>query len=132
MTTTPVLTPYQRLGGDAPLRQLVERFYDIMLTEPAVEAVRAMHDADTTLIREKFFDFLSGWLGGPQRYIEKHGHPRLRARHASFAIGARERDQWMLCMSRALDEVAMPAELREQLDQAFRQTADFLRNHAER
>ena len=132
MTTTPVLTPYQRLGGDAPLRQLVERFYDIMLTEPGVEEMRAMHDADTTLIREKFFDFLSGWLGGPQRYIEKHGHPRLRARHASFAIGARERDQWMLCMSRALGEVAMPAELREQLDQAFRQTADFLRNRAER
>ena len=132
MTTTPVLTPYQRLGGDAPLRQLVERFYDIMLAEPAVETIRAMHDADTTLIREKLFDFLSGWLGGPQRYIEKHGHPRLRARHASFAIGARERDQWMLCMSRALDEVPMPAELRGQLEQAFLQTADFLRNRAER
>lgn len=70
--------PYQQLGGDQPLRQLVDRFYDLMFSEPGVEIVRDMHNPDTREIRDRFFDFLSGWLGGPQRYIEKHGHSRLR------------------------------------------------------
>jgi len=131
MATATAQTPYQQLGGDQPLRHLVDRFYDIMLTEPGVEVVRDMHDADTTEIREKFFDFLSGWLGGPSRYIEKYGHPRLRARHRFFSIGESERDQWLLCMSKALAETPMDSTLRAYLEQAFAKTGDFLRNRPE-
>jgi len=131
MATATTHTPYQQLGGDQVLRQLVDRFYDIILTEPGVETVRDMHHADTTEVRDRLFDFLSGWLGGPSRYIEKHGHPRLRARHRFFSIGESERDQWMQCMYRALAETPMLPELRERLGQAFAQTADFLRNRPE-
>lgn len=131
MAIVTTLTPYQQLGGDQVLRQLVDCFYDIMLTEPGIEVVRNMHDADTTGIREKFFNFLFGWLGGPSRYIEKHGHPRLRARHRFFSIGASERDQWLLCMSKALAETPMDSALHEHLEQALSKTADFLRNRPE-
>ncbi|QFU11643.1 Group 2 truncated hemoglobin GlbO [Stutzerimonas frequens] len=100
-------TPYQELGGDEPLRRVVDRFYDLMLCEPDVAEVRDMHGSDTTQIRERLFDFLSGWLGGPSRFIEKHGHPRLRFRHRFFRIGVLERDQWMFCMRKALAETPM-------------------------
>ena len=90
-----------------------------------------MHDPDTRLIRAKFFDFLSGWLGGPSRYVEKYGHPRLRARHLPFAIGVAERDQWLHCMNRALEQTPMDPALRAHLKQSFADTADFLRNRSE-
>ncbi|WP_410498495.1 group II truncated hemoglobin [Chitinibacter sp. S2-10] len=122
------LTPYELLGGDAVLRQLVDRFYDIMASDPRAAAIHAMHAPDSSLIREKFFDFLSGWLGGPQRFIEKYGHPRLRARHMPFAIGEAERDQWLLCMYQAMAQTPMSDELREHLEQAFYKTADFMVN----
>lgn len=131
METAQQLSLYARLGGDAPLGRLVERFYDLMFSEPGVATVRDMHDPDTRLIRAKFFDFLSGWLGGPSRYIEKYGHPRLRARHLPFAIGAAERDQWLHCMNKALDETVSDPALRAQLQKGFADTADFLRNRAE-
>ncbi|WP_255990541.1 group II truncated hemoglobin [Chitinolyticbacter albus] len=122
------ITPYELLGGEAVLRQLVDRFYDIMATDPRAAGIQAMHAADTTLIRQKLFEFLSGWLGGPQLFIEKYGHPRLRARHMPFAIGEAERDQWLLCMFQAMAEVPMEAALRAHLEEAFTRTADFMRN----
>lgn len=128
MTSVTEMTPYQLLGGDAVLRQLVDRFYDIMYTDPRANGIHAMHAADSTLIREKFFDFLSGWLGGPQRFIEKHGHPMLRARHMPFAIGESERDQWLSCMFQAMEEIPMEAALKAHLEDAFYRTADFMRN----
>ncbi|AWT10993.1 hemoglobin-like protein [Stutzerimonas frequens] len=121
-------TPYQELGGDEPLRRLVDRFYDLMLCEPDVAEVRDMHGSDTTQIRERLFDFLSGWLGGPSRFIEKHGHPRLRFRHRFFRIGVLERDQWMFCMHKALAETPMDGDLRVRLEQAIANMADALRN----
>lgn len=122
------LSPYELLGGAAVLRQLVDRFYDIMETDPRAAGINAMHSKDTTLIRDKLFEFLSGWLGGPQLFIEKYGHPRLRARHMPFAISDAERDQWLLCMYQAMSEMAMSDALREHLEQAFFKTADFMRN----
>jgi hemoglobin len=122
------LTPYELLGGPAVLRQLVDRFYDIMAADQRASDIQAMHGKDTTLIREKLFEFLSGWLGGPQLFIEKYGHPRLRARHLPFAIGEAERDQWLWCMYRAMDDIALSDELREHLEEAFFKTADFMRN----
>jgi len=121
-------TPYHRLGGEAVLRQLVRRFYATMNELPEVRGIRKMHGADLGGASEKLFKFLSGWLGGPDLFIEEYGHPRLRARHFPFRIGPDERDQWMLCMNKALDDTAMDGELRELLREALAQTATHMIN----
>jgi hemoglobin len=121
-------TPYARLGGDAAVRALVERFYDLMDLEPQYAALRALHAPDLAQAREKLYLFLSGWLGGPSLYIERHGHPMLRRRHLPFAIGVRERDQWLACMAQAMAEQGVGDDLRGRLQQAFFQTADWMRN----
>jgi len=123
-----VSTPYDQLGGDAGVRALVERFYDLMDLEPAYGEVRRVHAPSLDHAREKLYLFLSGWLGGPPLYVERYGHPRLRARHLPFPIGVRERDQWLACMSQALDESRCPAELKPRLMEAYFKTADWMRN----
>ncbi len=123
-------TPYELLGGEAKVRALVERFYDLMDIEPEFRGVRKLHQPGLASAREKLYLFLSGWFGGPQLYVQKHGHPMLRARHLPFAIGESERDQWVACMTRAMREVGVEEKLRERLAQAFFQTADFMRNRA--
>ena len=123
-------TPYALLGGDAAVRELVERFYDLMDLEPGYAQLRALHAADLAHAREKLYLFLCGWLGGPSLYIERYGHPMLRARHLPFAIGIRERDQWLACMEQAMVERGVPESLRQRLRQAFFQTADWMRNRA--
>ena len=122
------VTPYEALGGDAGVRALVDRFYDLMDLEPAYAELRAVHAPTLEHAREKLYLFLAGWLGGPPLYMNRYGHPRLRARHLPFAIAARERDQWLACMGRALDDVGCPAELKPRLMEAFFQTADWMRN----
>jgi hemoglobin len=121
-------TPYEMLGGDAKVRELVERFYDLMDFEPGYRELRAVHGNTLESAREKLYMFLSGWLGGPSLYMDRYGHPMLRARHLPFAIGKVERDQWMACMIQAMEEVHVPQELREALEPAFRKTADWMRN----
>lgn len=128
MSEVQQLTPYEMLGGEAPLRKLVDRFYDIMDTDPRVTTLRQMHGGDMTMIRQKLFEFLSGWLGGPSLFIEKYGHPMLRARHMPFAVDEDARDQWLLCMYTAMDEQPMEQALRDHLEDAFFRTADFMRN----
>lgn len=86
-------TPYEQLGGATGLRALVERFYDLMELDPAYAGIRALHPERIQGSRDKLYMFLSGWLGGPGLYVERHGHPRLRARHLPFAIASAERDQ---------------------------------------
>jgi len=125
---TAAQTPYARLGGDAALRALVERFYDLMDLEPRYAELRALHAADLTHAREKLYLFLSGWLGGPSLYIERYGPPMLRARHLPFPIGIRERDQWIACMDQAMVEQGVAEDMRQRLLQAFFQTADWMRN----
>ena len=134
MTDTPktppqnTQTPYALLGGEAVLRQLVARFYEIMNTLPEVRVIRKMHAADLDGAADKLFKFLSGWLGGPDLFIQEYGHPRLRSRHFPFHIGVAERDQWMLCMDKALDEMPMDAKLRELIRQAMARTATNMIN----
>ncbi|MEJ2573442.1 MAG: group II truncated hemoglobin [Gammaproteobacteria bacterium] len=122
------LSPYERLGGEAAVRKLVDRFYDLMDTLPEAGGIRALHPADLTGSRDKLFKFLSGWLGGPPLYQTEYGHPRLRARHLPFPIGAAERDAWLLCMEQALAETEMEELLRMHLLQSLRNTADHMRN----
>ncbi len=121
-------TPYDLLGGDAGVRELVTRFYDLMELDPDFAQLRAVHGASLESAREKLYLFLCGWLGGPPLYIDRYGHPMLRARHLPFAIGTEERDQWVACMARAMEEVGIPEELREALGGAFYKTADWMRN----
>ncbi|MCB9677155.1 MAG: group II truncated hemoglobin [Alphaproteobacteria bacterium] len=120
-------TPYERLGGDAEVRALVDRFYDAMDVRPDAAAIRAMHPADLTGSREKLHEFLSGWMGGPPLYVEKHGHPMLRRRHFPFPVDAAAADAWMACMVEALEPVP-DVQLREWLATAFRRVADHMRN----
>jgi len=121
-------TPYEALGGETGVRRLVDRFYDLMDSLPEAREIRALHARSLRASREKLFLFLSGWLGGPQLYVERFGHPMLRRRHLPFPIGERERNQWLLCMSKALDDLQLEAGLRGWLEDAFFRTADHMRN----
>jgi hemoglobin len=119
---------FKQLGGEEGVRLLVDRFYDLMETAPEGAGIRALHPPDLTRSREKLFLFLVGWSGGPPLYVEKHGHPMLRARHLPFPIGAAEADAWVWCMDRALDEHTMEDELRTYLKDRFRAVASHMRN----
>ena len=102
-----------------------------MDSEPKAAGIRAMHQADLSEASEKLFLILSGWMGGPPLYIEKYGHPMLRARHLPFAIGEAERDQWIYCMVRAMHEAGLEEKVMRQLGNALWQVADFMRNQDE-
>lgn len=128
MTENRQLTPYDHIGEEAAILSLVERFYFFMDTLPEASGVRAMHVADMSAAHDKLFKFLSGWLGGPDLFIQEYGHPRLRQRHFPFAIDAAARDQWMLCMNKALHEVSMDVNFRENLSQALQQLATHMIN----
>ena len=119
---------YELLGGEAGVRALVDRFYDPMGFAPEAKDIRALHAASLKQSREKLFMFLSGWSGGPQLYMEKFGHPRLRMRHLPFAIGERERDQWLWCMERAIDAGNFHSAVVDHLKTRFAEVADFMRN----
>lgn len=121
-------TPFEMIGGEPAVRALVDRFYDLMDLEPAYAALRAMHPSELEGSRDKLFWFLCGWLGGPQHYVQRIGHPMLRARHLPFAIGIAERDQWMSCMTQAMAEMGLDAGFAERLAGAFFNTADWMRN----
>jgi hemoglobin len=122
------LSPYERLGGAAAVRKLVDRFYDLMDGLPEAAQIRDLHPEDLAGSRDKLFKFLSGWLGGPPLYEAEYGHPRLRARHLPFPIGEAERDAWLRCMEQALAETEMEELLRNHLLQSLRNTADHMRN----
>jgi len=124
-------SPYERLGGEAALRELVDRFYGYMNDLPEARMIRKMHGADLTGAKTKLFKFLSGWLGGPDLFVKEFGHPRLRMRHFPFEIGVEARDQWVFCMRKALDDLAMDDDFREMLFQALAQTATHMINRAD-
>jgi hemoglobin len=124
----PYDTPYEWIGGQDKVRALVERFYDLMDLEPAYADLRAAHGSTLANARERLFWFLCGWLGGPQHYTDRFGHPRLRMRHMPFAIGIKERDQWLACMDQAMGETGVDDTLRTRLRESFFRTADWMRN----
>lgn len=130
MNTPARPTPYDRLGGADALRTLVDRFYDLMDEDPDYYGIRKLHPQDLAESRNKLAWFLSGWTGGPPEYTDRFGHPFLRRRHLPFPIGESERDQWMACMQRAMEDVGVTPDLRDELTAAFFKTADFMRNRA--
>lgn len=121
------ITPYAMIGGAAGLRHIVQRFYDIMDSDPAAAGIRAMHRADLGPVRQKLFEFLSGWLGGPPLYHQRTDSKCIVAAHSTFAIGPEERDRWLACMRAALKDVGLPPEVCGYLDRQFFRFADFLR-----
>ena len=121
-------TAFEWLGGESAVRTLVDRFYDLMDLEEAYRALRALHPPQLDGSRDKLHWFLCGWLGGPQHYVERFGHPMLRARHLPYSIGIAERDQWMACMKQAMGETGVDAALAERLAESFFNTADWMRN----
>lgn len=119
-------TPYEAIGGDDRVHLLADLFYDRV--DASAATLRAMLPKDDTVSRQKLYEFLSGWMGGPQLYIEKRGHPRLRMRHLPFAIGVDEVEEWLRCMTEALDELGVDGPLRSFLDERFSHSAHWMRN----
>lgn len=124
-------THYERIGGESVLRALVQRFYAVMDTWPETYAIRQLHPQDLASSEEKLFEFLSGWMGGPPLFTDKYGPPMLRRRHLHFPVDSAARDQWMLCMRTALDDVVTDTGLREELYAALLKVADHMRNRAD-
>ena len=108
-----VITLYQAIGGDDTVKALSHRFYELMDTLPEARHVRAVHPPSLTGSEEKFYEYLTGYLGGPPLYTDKRGHPRLRSRHFVAEIGPVERDEWLLCFRQAMDETIANPTLRD-------------------
>ena len=119
---------YESIGGIDQIDALVDRFYDLMALEPHFEDLRSMHPQDLSGSREKLKFFLTGWMGGPDIYSPKYGHPMLRARHLPFKIGLKERDQWLACMYKAMEDCGIDGNAATQLEESFFNTADWMRN----
>lgn len=126
--TPDAVSTFDAIGGDGVVRGLVDRFYDLMELEPAYAGIRRLHPATLDGSRDKLFWFLCGWLGGPDHYVQRFGHPRLRARHLPFEIGIAERDQWMACMRQAMQDCGLDPAWQHKLAAAFLNTADWMRN----
>lgn len=123
-----IQTIYQALNGEAGVRALVHRFYALMDELPEAYTVRRIHPDSLEGSEQRLFDYLSGWFGGPSLYIEKNGHPRLRQRHLPYTVGSQERDEWMLCMTQALNEQVEDRALRASLIETFSHMANHMVN----
>ncbi len=120
-------TPYELLGGDAGVRQLVSDFYHFMDTLPEAAPIRAMHEGDLSEMTDKLGTFLIGWMGGPQRYQERFGRVIIPLAHRQFDIGPAERDQWLMCMDGALEKTRLDTSMKARLMDSFGRMADMCR-----
>ena len=124
-------TPYAQLGGAGRVHALVERFYEVMFeTEAALTKLHPLASDGRVepAMRNRFANFVEGWLGGPQHYVEQHGHPRLRMRHARVIVDVAMRDAWIRSMQRAMNDLHIDGPVRNYLDSRFAEVADFMRN----
>ena len=120
-------TPYQLLGEDG-IRELTSAFYDIMDALPEAAALRAMHARDLGPMKEKLAEYLIGWMGGPPLYANKYGTVCMTTPHEPYHIGPEERDQWLMCMDKALEQIDASDELVEMLKIPMFRIADAVRN----
>jgi hemoglobin len=100
----PAATPYGRMGGEAGVRRFTRRFYALMDALPEAAACRAIHPPSLGDSEQKLFEYLTGWLGGPPLYVQKHGPPMLRRRHLQAPIAGVEIEGWLACFRRAWAE----------------------------
>ena len=131
MSEEETITLYEAIGGEETIRKLVARFYDLMDTLPEAKNCRAIHPPSLEGSRDKLYDYLTGYMGGPQLYIEKYGHPRLRARHFAAPIGVAEREEWLLCFRMAMDETIAHPKLREIIWKPVEHLAHHMQNREE-
>ena len=123
---------YEYLGGEQTVRSLAHRFYELMDTLEEVKELRDIHPGSLDESKEKFFQFLSGWFGGPQLYMQNYGHPRLRMRHMPFHIDKKARDSWMHCMKITLHEHIPNHDIRKQIEDSFSRMATHMQNQPEK
>ncbi|WP_020649058.1 group II truncated hemoglobin [Solimonas variicoloris] len=121
-------TPYDLIGGESGVRALAVAFYDAMDRLPEAATIRAMHGESLDGIKQKLFEFLSGWLGGPRLYFQKYGHVCIGSAHGPYPIGEAERDQWLRCMDIALDEIGASDEVRNILHAPMFRMANAMRD----
>ncbi|MBB1381954.1 group II truncated hemoglobin [Shewanella sp. SR41-2] len=119
---------YDLIGGDKVIRAIAHDFYQQMQTRPETQTLLAIHRSPMQESEQKLYEYLSGWLGGPQLYQQKHGHPALRARHMPFAIDESMRDQWLICMRAAIQNNIKKPEHQQVIIQAISTLADNMRN----
>lgn len=122
------ITLYEAIGGDATVKALTRRFYELMDTLPEAARCRAIHPPSLAGSEQKLYEYLSGYLGGPQLYIEKYGHPMLRRRHFMAEIGPVERDEWLLCFRQAMDETIENPKLRAIIWDPVEKLAQHMQN----
>ena len=128
--SNPNATPFERIGGQPAVDRIIDAFYDGMDTLPEASVIRTLHPHDLSGTRAVLKKYLAEWLGGPPAYSQERGHPRLRARHLPFSIGDEERDAWMFCMRRAMEDVVTDQEAREWVLAKLSQVADWMRNRS--
>lgn len=121
-------SPFERLGGEAPIRRIVERFYDVMETDPAAAGIRAMHAADLSVMRSKLADWMIGALGGPPLYAQRSDRGCMGTVHKAYPIGEAEVEEWMYCLRKAWEDENVDPALRDLLDTPFRDMAMMLRS----
>ena len=124
-------SPFVLFNGEEGIRMLVDAFYDHMDMNPEFAVIRKLHPETLGGSRDKLYWFLCGWMGGPNHYFERFGHPMLRARHLPFPIGSPERDAWIACMRLALADCEINPRRADWLMGQLSGTADWMRNRAD-
>jgi hemoglobin len=128
LTRAPVM--YEQIGGEEPLRRMVDHFYDIVESHPDGEPVHRLHMQGFGIahLRQAQFEFLSGFLGGPRYYVERMGHSNVRQMHAHLAIGSAEVRSWLRCMAHAIEKAGIAADAGSRMMEHFTRVAEALRN----
>ena len=121
-------TPYELIGKEDGIKNLASAFYESMDELEEAAEVRQMHAKNLDLIKQKLFEYLNGWLGGPHLYKDKYGTICLTEPHQPYPIGEEQRDQWIACWELALEKVDAPADFREMTKEPIVRMAGFLVN----
>lgn len=126
-STPEFTTPYEILGDDG-IKKLAHAFYDVMDELTEAEEIRAMHAENLDHVKRMLTAYLTGWMGGPPVYQAIKGTVCLTDPHEPFRIGPKERDQWLLCMDKALERIGASEDLKIMLKQPMYQVAETVRN----
>lgn len=121
-------TPYDLIGGDNNVRELAVEFYSVMSKNPRFKSLRNMHAKDLSKVSEDLYMFLSGWLGGPHLYYQKHKTLCLDKPHRKFEITEKDRDLWLDCMHEAMNNVGLSEEVKSMVRAPLYDLADTIRN----
>lgn len=119
---------YAKIGGKKTIDQLVDDFYQIMATDPVARDCLLTHKQALTAVAPKLKDYLYGWLGGPQVFVKKYGHPRMRMRHIDIPISLKEAEQWVYCMKLALRKSSIEVETQDEILNAMKHLASIIIN----